>query len=84
MLVNTHADGFTPNGLYQHIRNAFEKVARDRINPHRWRAASATQKFLSGMSWAQIGRELGWAEAEAETMGQIYVPDEGLESGSKG
>ena len=40
---------------------------------------AATQRFLSGLSWAQIGRELGWAEGEAETMGAIYVPDEALE-----
>lgn len=80
VLLNTHAEPFTANGLYQHIREAFETIAKDRINPHRWRAASATQKHIDGMSWAQIGRELGWAENEAEAMGAIYVPDEAPQS----
>ena len=57
---------------------ALRTAARKRINPHGFRRASATQKYLNGMSWAQIGRELGWSEGEAETMGAIYVPDEAL------
>lgn len=79
VIVNTHAAPFTPDGLYQHVRSAFESIARDRINPHGFRRAAATQRFISGLSWAQIGRELGWGEGEAETMGAIYVPDEALE-----
>jgi len=79
-IVNTNCRAFTPSGLYQHVREAFESVKRARINPHGFRRAAATQRFLSGLSWAQIGRELGWAEGEAETMGAIYVPDEALES----
>lgn len=78
IIVNTHAEAFTANGLYQHVRKAFEGVAKTRINPHAFRRASATQKYLNGMSWAQIGRELGWGEDEAEKMGAIYVPDEAV------
>lgn len=80
VIVNTHAEPFTPDGLYQHVRKAFEAVSCARINPHAFRRAAATQRFLSGLSWAQIGRELGWGEGEAETMGAIYVPDEALEA----
>lgn len=79
IIVNRSAQAFTPDGLYQHVRAAFEAVQRERINPHAFRRAAATQRFLSGLSWAQIGRELGWGENEAETMGAIYVPDEALE-----
>ena len=79
VIVNTHAEPFTANGLYQHVRNAFAQIERERINPHGFRRAAATQRFMSGLSWAQIGRELGWGEGEAETMGAIYVPDEALE-----
>lgn len=79
VLVNLNCRAFTADGLYQHVRSAFEMIERDRINPHAFRRASATQKFLNGLSWARIGRELGWSEREAETMGAIYAPDEGLE-----
>ena len=79
VLVNRSAAAFTADGLYQHVRAAFALAKRERINPHGFRRAAATQRFLSGLSWAQIGRELGWAEGEAETMGAIYVPDEALE-----
>jgi integrase len=78
VIVNTRCKAFTANGLYQHIRDAFEIAKKERINPHSFRRAAATQRFLSGLSWAQIGRELGWGEAEAETMGAIYVPDEAV------
>lgn len=79
VIVNTHAEPFTADGLYQHVRRAFETVEHERINPHGFRRAAATARYLSGLSWAQIGRELGWGEGEAETMGAIYVPDEALE-----
>lgn len=82
VIVNTHAEPFTPDGLYQHVRTAFENVSKPRINPHGFRRAAATQRFLSGLSWAQIGRELGWGEGEAETMGAIYVPPEAVAEGA--
>lgn len=78
VIVNTRCRAFTANGLYQHIRDAFEAADKTRINPHGFRRAAATQRFLSGLSWAQIGRELGWAEAEAEKMGAIYVHAEAI------
>lgn len=81
VLVSFYAAPFTANGLYQHIRDAFEAAATPRINPHAFRRASATQKYLNGQSWAQIGRELGWGEGEAEKMGAIYVPDEAIAGG---
>lgn len=82
VIVNTHAAPFTPDGIYQHVRDAFERIERERINPHGFRRAAATARYLSGLSWAQIGRELGWGEGEAETMGAIYVPDEAVAEGA--
>lgn len=78
VLVNRSCLPFTPNGLYQHIKSAFDAAGRERIAPHGFRRAAATQRFKSGLSWAQIGRELGWGESEAETMGAVYVPDEAI------
>lgn len=80
ILISFYAEPFTPSGLYQHVKKAFAAVERQRINPHAFRRASATQKHLNGLSWARIGRELGWSEKEAEAMGAIYVPEEAVEN----
>lgn len=78
VIVNLNCRAFTASGLYQHVKDAFEAIKRARINPHGFRRAAATQGYLSGLSWAQIGRQLGWGEDEAEKMGAIYVPDEAV------
>lgn len=80
VIVNARCMPFTANGLYQHVRDAFEAAAKARINPHAFRRASATQKHLNGLSWARVGRELGWSEKEAEAMGAIYAPEEGVQA----
>lgn len=79
VIVNRNCRAFTPSGLYQHCRDAFEAAALENIAPHGFRRAAATQGFVNGLSWAQIGRQLGWGEDEAEKMGAIYVLDEAAE-----
>lgn len=78
VVVNSRGAPFTPNGLYNHLKDAFAAAGLPLIRPHDFRRAAATQRYMAGLSWAQIGREMGWGESQAQAMGDIYVPDEAM------
>jgi integrase len=75
VLTTTHGHPWTPSGLGHALDRALSAIGI----PHRLhglRRTAATRLAAQGFSSRQIARQLGWSEAEAETMTAVYVDDE--------
>lgn len=77
VLTTSHGTPWTPTGLQSSLSVALDAIGIDK-RLHGLRRAAATHLAAEGLSSRQIAQQLGWSEAEAEAMAEVYVDEEAV------
>ena len=82
ILTTSYGKPWTPTGLHSSLSAALDMLGIEK-RLHGLRRAAATHLAAEGLSSRQIAQQLGWSEAEAEAMAEIYVDEEAALTGER-
>ena len=78
LLVNSHGQPWTANGLTSSFTDAREALGLPPKRLHDFRGTFATELCRAGLTNQEIARIMGWTEAQVDALRRLYVDEEAV------